>query len=263
MTPHHSSIRRPSLQEIRGIFPSATGVGIALPEIGRGLVVGFNRLAIFGDELKIAGASSQVTHAPLFELTRTFGFVVLKNCRARDIPDKEASKLSHGKDSDGKFIQDPFHYDIVPPENNLGLPPDDYMSAIYKNSPEAREEDTLYALEGDVKEAIRKLDKDDLPDEVVDALSEMERPDYHFRLYHPQEQGARQIVRAQYPDFVEDVYRLIPDGRKYRQAWLKDQWDIFIHANTYRDGLHARPTGHMMMSTEVPSNPLCGLYLFK
>lgn len=257
------SFLRPSIKGIRDIFPSATGVGIVLPEIGRGIAIGFNRLANFADELKINEPTSKIKHAALFDLVRTFGFVVLKNCAAQTIPDDDASVLSRGKDIDGKFIQDPFHYDLAPPNHFLNLPPEDYMSGIYKVSTEPREEDTLWALEIDVKDAIRKLDTDDLPIEVQDALSDMAKPDYHFRLFHPHEHMARTIVKQQYPAFVDDVFRLIPDGRKYRQQWLKDKWDILIHANTYGDALHARPTGHMMTSHESPLNPLRGMYLYQ
>ncbi len=262
--PHiQPSFLRPSIKDIRDIFPSATGVGIVLPEIGRGLSIGFNRLANFSDELNIVNPTSKIRHAALFELTRKFGFVVLKNCTASLIPDDDASELSCGKDSDGRFIQDPFHYDVAPEGHGLDLPPEDYMSGIYKISPDAREEDTLWALEVDVKEAIGKLDIYDLSIEVQGALAKMVRPDYHFRLFHEREHPVRTIVKQQYPEFVDDVFRLIPDGRKYRQHWLKDKWDILIHANTYGDALHARPTGHMMMVNEEPVNPLRGMYLYR
>ena len=262
--PHiEPSFLRPSITDIRDIFPSATGVGIMLPEIGRGIAIGFNRLANFTGELNIASPTSKIRHTALFDLVRTFGFVVLKNCTAQTIPDDDASILSRGKDSDGKFIQDPFHYDLAPSNHFLNLPPEEYMSGIYKISPDAREEDSLWALEIDVKDAIRKLDADDWPIEVQDELMDMAKPDYHFRLFHPREHMARTIVKHQYPEFVDDVFRLIPDGRKYRQHWLKDKWDILIHANTYGDALHARPTGHMMTSHESPLNPLRGMYLYK
>jgi hypothetical protein len=260
--------KRPSVKDVKAIFPSANAVGIILPEVGRGLHIGFNHLVDFGKELKIAVPSAKVRHEPLFELVKAFGFVVLKNCSAQTIPDEGASSLSHGQDSDGKFIQDPYHYDVFQPKQDQEdhVEPADnhlYMSGIYKKSAEAREEDTFYAIETDVKEAIAKLDMDDLPDDVRDALAQMMRGDYHFRLYHPDEHEARNIVKKQYPGFVDDVFNLIPERRKYRQTWLKGQWDILLLSNVFGDGLHARPTGHMMTSIEVPANPLRGLYLFK
>lgn len=253
----------PVLKEIKTIFPSATGVGIILPEIHRGLAVHFNKRADFFSELKIDSPSAIIIKESLFDLVCQFGFVVLKNCVVAGVPDVSASQLSRGKDSDGRFIQDPFHYDVPPPDCKRPLPKGDYVSAIFKTAPDERFEKTFYALETDVKAAIEKLDKNDLSDEVIEALEAMVRPDYHFRLYHPNENWARQIIKLQYPEFVEDVFKLIPNARKYSQGWLKDVWEVFIHANTFGDALHARPTGRMMMYSEPPFNLLSGMYIYK
>lgn len=256
-------IPRPSVKEIRQVFPSAMAAGIALPEIGQGLVIVFNQLADFCDELKLPATSAKMKHEALFNLTKAFGFIVLKNCTAQRLPDEDASKLSSGKDFDGKFIQDPYHYDVTPPERDLALPAEGYMSGIYKKTAAAREADTFFALEADVKLAIPQLDRYDLGDDVSDALGEMAKPDYHFRLYNPIEGRARQIIRKQYPEFVDDVFALIPEGRKYRQSWLQDQWDILLCANVFSGWVHARPTGHLMTNQEDRANPLGGLYLHR
>ena len=261
MANDHPSVKRPSLKEIKSIFPNANAVGMILPEMGKGLMIAFNTRADLCHELSIDNPSLIVRHEDLFRLTKNFGFVVLKNCSAARLPDNDASTLSHGKDSDGKFIQDPFHYDVAPSDHPLQILKGGYMTGIYKSTAEARQEDTVYATEADVKEAIAKLYQDHLNDEVRKALGDMMKPDYHFRLYHPDETSARHVIRQQYPEFVDDVFHLIPKERKYRQRWLKDQWDIFIFSNVFGDCLHARPTGHSMMNDEAPSNSLRGLYL--
>ena len=253
---------RPSIKEIKSIFPSAMAAGILLPDIQTGLVIHFNRRADLCSELNLTTPTAKISHAGMFDLVKQFGLVVLRNCAALSVPDEELSRLSKGADYDGNFIQDPYHYDMAPPQNQLNLPDPLYMSGICKKSSEARESDTVCAREADVKKAILKLDKSDLPIEVVDALDEMATPDYHFRLFHAAEDGARQIIKRQYPDFVEDVFALIPEGRKYRQAWLKDTWDMLLIANVHGDWLHARPTGPMLARNEAPANPLQGLYIF-
>lgn len=255
------SIIRPSIKDVRDIFPSATGAGIMLPHIRQGLMIEFNQRAEICSELGIGDPSSFISHRPLFDLTRIFGFVVLRNCSAKRVPVGNASKLSNGLDGDSKFIQDPFHYDVPP--NEFILSERDYMSGIYKTSPEARDTDTLMAREADVKDAISKLNVSTLPLIVMEALDAMVAPDYHFRLFHPAENEARQIVKLQYPEFVEDVFALIPQNFKYRQKWLKDQWDILLMSNVFGDWLHARPTGHVVTSHEAAVNPLSGLYLLK
>lgn len=254
-----SSSQRPSMPEIKKIFKSAMAAGLILPEVGQGLMIVFNKRADLCAELAIDHPSSHIINEALFELTEAFGFVVLKNCSAQTIPHDPQSKLSQGKNSDSNFLQDPYHYDVPP--DNLTLRRREYMTGIYKVSPAAREMDTICVLEADVKEAIPKLDTQDLSFDVIDALDDMARPDYHFRLYHKDETIARDVIRYQYPQFVEDVYALIPEGRKYRQKWLQDQWDILVMANVHSNWLHARPTGYALGYNERPINPLKGLYL--
>ena len=60
-----NSKKHPPLIEIRTIFPSATGVGILLPEIGKGLVVQFNRQANLFDELEIRNPSKNIFNCSL------------------------------------------------------------------------------------------------------------------------------------------------------------------------------------------------------
>ena len=252
---------RPSVPEIRKIFKSAMAAGLILPEVGQGLMIVFNRQTDICDELAMKEPSSHIVHDAFFDLVKKFGFVVLKNCTTHRLPHDESSKLSRGVDGDGNFLQDPYHYDVPPANIQMRRPA--YMSGIYKTSREAREMDTLCALEADVKLAIPQLDTSELSLEVIDALEHMAEPNYHFRLFDPEETLAREVVKLQYPDFVEDVFALIPEGRKYRQTWLKDKWDILVLANVHSDWLHARPKGYALGYNEKPVNPLSGLYLVR
>lgn len=258
-------MRHPSLKEIKEIFPSATGVGLILPygeEGYKGLKIRFNRCVSLFDELQIEKPSVKIFHSGLFELNLAYGFVALENCKGCGARE-DASQLSSGKDVDQRFIQDPPHYDVPPPHNQLGLPQEQYMSGICNELETGREEDTLIALEEDFRSAIIQLNKDNLHDDVCDALAEMSKPDYHFRLYHPLETEARDIVRRQYPEFTADVFALIPEGRKYRQSWLSGQWNTLFFSNVYGKALHGRATGRQLLSHETAKNPLSGLYLFK
>ena len=252
MIQNPSILGRPPLIDIKKIFPGATGVGVILPEIKRGLVVQFNRRADLFEELKIETPTKNVISQSLFDLVRGFGFVILKNCTALGVKDNDFAKLSGGRNKEERFIQDPFHYDYFPQRKN-------FVAGICQLTDEGREEDTLYARECDVKDAIRKLSKDGLSDDVVQALDAMAKEDYHFRLYNVFERPARQQIRDYYPEFVEDVFALIPEGRKFRKKWLTGEWDIAMDANIFGDVLHARPTGRFIRYGDSASNPLAGL----
>ncbi len=252
MSQRKLSIQRPSIKQVKEIFPSATGTGLILPEIQRGLVIQFNQCADLFGELKMSEPCRDIKSKPLFHLVQKFGFVVLKNCKAVGVQREGLARLSHGRNAEGLFIQDPFHYDYFPGKEN-------FVAGICQMTDEGREEDTLYALESDVRKAIGKLDKRQLSDETIQALNQMTKENYGFRLKSPFDIPARMEVRDNYPSFVEDVFALIPEGRKYRKKWLKGQWDIAMDANIFGDILHARPTGRYVAMGSMGHNPLCGL----
>jgi len=245
---------RPSLREIKDIFPNANGVGLCLPEIGRGLKIRFNTRANFFDELGCAEPSKKISCRPLFELAAQYGFLVLENCTAIGISENDYSRLSSGHNQDGRFIQDPFHYDHID-----GM--DDFAACIYTQNDNGREEDTLYALESDVREAILSLPRVGLSYDVIDALDKMGDPSYRFRLFQNDDSLTRHVIKHDYPEFVSDVFARIPPTRTFRKKWLKGVWDMTIDGNIFGDIVHARPTGHAMVMGEAPDNPLRGLYI--
>ncbi len=249
-----NSKKHPPLIEIRTIFPSATGVGILLPEIGKGLVVQFNRQANLFDELEIRNPSKNIFNCGLFELANKFGFVTLKNC---SVPiHKNFSRLSRGRSSEECFIQDPFHRDRLPCFV-------EFTTVMFKNSADKRDEGTYYAREQDVRDAINQLiKKGGLSSEIIDALQEMVSPSYSFMLYNEQDMPARDIIQNLFPDFTQAVFDIIPSNLKYVQKWTSDEWNISIHSNT-GDMLHGRPTGRHLLGKEKPENKIIGMEIYR
>jgi len=211
MTIRKSSIHRPSIIEIREIFPSATGVGIILPEIGKGLHIHFNGVANFFDELKISKESLTFYSRKLPSLLKAFGIINLMNCFIPEFSNKGG--LSSGRDNLGRTLQDPFHRDWLETRP-------DFLTVIHRQMlkdklfDEGRDTPTFYAREKDVRIAISQLSRQGLTPSVQSALSAMEDPDYRFRLYDEGEMPARQLIQFEYPSFVENVYALIPDSHK-------------------------------------------------
>lgn len=256
-----TSIHRPSLREIRQIFPSAIGVGLILDKIGQGLHIEFRNRANFFEELKKTPDSSVIYSKPLYSLTTSFGFVTLNNCWVPNL--NNYSGLSFGSNKDGSFIQDSFHRDYHPYQNI-------YVTVMLrqpvagKDNHNGRREDSFYALEDDVREATSKLDTRNLSDSVVQSLAEFQKTDYRFRLFDSEEKKAREIIQQHYPDYTQAVFDLIPKERKYAKSWKAGIWDMALHANDLDSGfLHGRPTGHYMQEFERPFNPIRGLEIYK
>jgi hypothetical protein len=255
-----TSIQRPSVKEIRSIFPSATGVGIILPELDQGLHIEFSTRADFFGELKISSNTSTIYSTPLVQLAKSFSFVTLNNCFVPEFD--SASGLSYGMNDRGFFIQDPFHRDFKPYQNTYVtvLMPQVLSTAA---KPEGRVEPSYYGLECDIRAAIGNLDKIGLDNRVKRALSEMQQKDYRFRLFDEYEMGARDVIQRLYPEFTEAVFSLLPKSRKFAKYWKEGVWDMAIHSNSLESGfLHGRPTGHRMRVGENPLNPIRGLELY-
>lgn len=131
----------------------------------------------------------------------------------------------------GILMHDPFHRDIFK-EKKVGV-------TELLNSGHGRDAPTVYAYEDDVRRVVTLMAQSgDYSGAIVDTLNEMSRVDYFFA----PSGTARKILLEAIPDFTDQVFARIAEGRKFKQNWRAGEFDAVFHSNSGKI-LHGRLCG--------------------
>ena len=208
-----------------------------------GLSAVFKKLTyLSADIFRIVGSTRfKFRNAEMCSLTEEFGVVSLSNAYMWGTPNLS---LSGSELPQGVLLQDPVHRD-----------PCEGITLIQKLDEHKRLTPTDYTFASDVREAVAKLNRENLPEKLCGALDLMQSAGYSFSL-EGEELRVREIIQLGMPDFSEKVFSLISEDRKFRKSWDSDKYEVVLHSNRPDYILHGRPA-----CSENVKNILSGLHI--
>ena len=217
------------------VFPklSFESVELVRPNVNVGLSIEFKEAMDLNYLVQSSYSISDLQS--LRKLTHEFGFLRLKNAFV-------ATGCYNAKISGDRMggILDPFHRDDF--VNNGSH--DNMLSMLSKKVTYGRELPTYYALQDDVKKAINTLlqKSSSISDNARLVLQTMLEDNYNFAVT-TNDHKIRECLQKEYPDFVQEVFNLIPNENTYSHKWNSGENFVLIHSNKRdRQLLHARPS---------------------
>ncbi|MDH5722416.1 MAG: hypothetical protein OEY94_03725 [Alphaproteobacteria bacterium] len=171
-------------------------------------------------------------NSDLFSLSQNTPVIIFGNALVEKKDNGTISALTNNK-----YIlqQDPFHYDYW--DSRLKDPK--RVTFLFKDSYIFRDAPTYFALPGDVKRVVSKMQPLNVHEKVIAALKEMAQSDYTFSLQESEHKARYDIIRG-YPEFTDTVYKAIPEGSKFAHYWMPDKYVVTMHYNDGDKLLHAR-----------------------
>lgn len=216
---------------LKTYFEEFFGANLACDPIQQtlGLKIQFKNCVDFSAYMRMRlNENGRTYHQPqLIDLAEEFGIIAFENAQVSGTPDTTLS----GNSSKGLATQDIFHRDFI---NTATL--------LYKPAGQRRNLPTDYAMATNVRQAINRLDRTGLSEEVFEALDIMQSPDYSFAS-NGEELEPSITVQYGMPEFGERVFDLIPEDKKLRKSWASEKPEVVIHSNRPHHIVHGRVTG--------------------